>query len=192
MMHNLKNSTEEVVDTCHRLYERGYLSATSGNVSVRTNDGFLITPTNRRKDQVEASEIVACHANGEPIKVSSKPSCEVPMHKKIYSIRPEIGAAIHAHPTYALACSLLDIDMEATKLPEFTHHLGKIALIPYAEPGTEDVAKALEPALPDHNAFLLWGHGALLLGKDLTEAYNRLEHLEHLARISYLINTEKR
>jgi L-fuculose-phosphate aldolase len=72
-------------------------------------------------------------------------------------------------------------------LPELAVYLGPVPSVPYATPGTEEMAEKLRPLLPDHNAFLLQRHGVLVLGKDLQDAFNRLEHLEHVAHVAYLV-----
>jgi L-fuculose-phosphate aldolase len=178
-----------IADVCHRLYERNYLVATSGNVSVRTDGGFLITPATTRKDAVDESSIVECNMAGLPIKPGKRPSSETAMHREAYMHRPDVGAAIHAHPHYCLACALAGIDMETMTLPELAIYIGPVPLVPYATPGTAQMAEVLQPYLKKHNAFLLNRHGVLVLGEDLMDAYNRLEHLEHMARIAHLVSS---
>lgn len=184
-----KDFREQIADVCHRLYDRGYLVATSGNVSARTEDGFLITPATTRKDSVDAKMIVECDAKGSPADISKKPSSEIAMHRAVYEQREDVSAAIHAHPHYCLACALMEIPMTEMLLPELAIHIGPVPLVPYATPGTEEMAEALQPFFRKHNAFLLKRHGVLVLGEDLEDAFNRLEHLEHLARVACLVNS---
>ena len=162
---------------------------TSGNVSAREGDGFLITPGSTRKDTVTPKSIVDCRADGSPVDPDAHPSSEIAMHKEVYRIRPDIGAAIHAHPHYCLACSLGDISLTEMLLPELAIYIGPVPSVPYATPGTDEMAETLDPFLPKHNAFLLRRHGVLVLGKDLLDAYNRLEHLEHIANVAYLVSS---
>lgn len=183
------DNKKAIADVCHRLYAHNYLVATSGNVSTREVDGFLITPASTRKDAVLASSIVACRADGTPTYASAKPSSETSMHREVYNLRPDIGAAIHAHPHYCLACSLAGISLTEMLLPELAIYLGPVPSVPYATPGTDEMALVLRPLLPKHNAFLLQRHGVLVLGKDLEDAYNRLEHLEHVAHVAYLVSS---
>ncbi|MFH1831008.1 MAG: class II aldolase/adducin family protein [Pseudomonadota bacterium] len=184
-----KNNREAIADVCHRLYEHGYLVATSGNVSVREQDGFLITPGSTRKDAVDADSIVACNADGVPLNPNDHPSSEIAMHREVYHVRPDINAAIHAHPHYCLACSLGGISLTEMLLPELAIYIGPVPSVPYATPGTVEMCKELAPFLKKHNAFLLQRHGVLVLGKDLQDAYNRLEHLEHIANVAYLVSS---
>lgn len=178
-----------IADICHRLYERGYLVATSGNVSVREEAGFLITPAATRKDAVTPRSIVACDAVGHAIDPKARASSEAAMHQAVYATRPDVGAVIHAHPHYCLACSLANISLTEMLLPELAVYLGPVPSVPYATPGTVEMADVLAPFLPGHNAFLLTRHGVLVLGKDLEDAFNRLEHLEHVARVAYLVSS---
>ncbi len=180
---------EAIADVCHRLYEQRYLVATSGNISVRTEEGFLLTPATTRKDAVTATSIVACRHDGTPINPAEKPSSEFAMHRDVYRLRPDIHAAIHAHPHYCLACSLAGISLTEMLLPELAIYIGPVPTVPYATPGTEEMCHALDTFLPKHNAFLLSRHGVLVLGRDLEDAFNRLEHLEHIATVAYLVSS---
>jgi L-fuculose-phosphate aldolase len=184
-----KHDREAIADVCHRLYERRYLVATSGNVSVRDGDGFLITPGSTRKDAVDAAAVVACKADGAPRNPDDHPSSEIAMHKEVYRVRPDVNAAIHAHPHNCLACSLAGISLTEMLLPELAIYIGPVPSVPYATPGTDEMCEALAPFLEKHNAFLLQRHGVLVLGKDLQDAYNRLEHLEHIANVAYLVSS---
>jgi len=184
-----KDKRKVIADVCHRLYSRNYLVATSGNVSAREGEGFLITPAATRKDSVEPGNVVACKLDGIPLDNDARPSAEIAMHSAVYKTRPDINSAIHAHPHYCLACSLGEIPMTEMVLPELAIYIGPVPHVPYATPGTDEMAEVLAPFLPKHNAFLLKRHGVLVLGKDLLDAYNRLEHLEHMARVAYLVSS---
>jgi L-fuculose-phosphate aldolase len=184
-----RDGRQAIADVCHRLYERGYLVATSGNASVRHKQGFLITPAATRKDAVGPESIVECAADGTPVHPGTHPSSETAMHSEVYRLRSDVGAAIHAHPHFCLACSLANISLTEMLLPELAVYIGPVPTVPYATPGTEEMAEVLRPLLPKHNAFLLMRHGVLVLGRDLLDAYNRLEHLEHIAHIAYLVSS---
>lgn len=184
-----RDNRQAIADVCHRLYGREYLVATSGNVSVRHKKGFLITPAATRKDAVSPDSIVECQADGTAVEAGEQPSSETAMHCEIYRLRPDVGAAIHAHPHFCLACSLANISLTEMLLPELAVYIGPVPTVPYATPGSEEMAQVLRPLLPKHNAFLLTRHGVLVLGRDLLDAYNRLEHLEHIAHIAYLVSS---
>jgi L-fuculose-phosphate aldolase len=180
---------QAITEICHKLYERGYLVATSGNVSVRTDDGILITPTATRKDRITIDSIVRCDRNGSPLASEPRPSSEIEMHKAVYEIRPDICAAIHAHPAHCVACSLMGISLAEILIPESVIYTGPAPTVPYAMPGSKEQADAVRPFLTDHNAMLLERHGILVLGRDLAETLSRLEQLEYVAHITYLART---
>jgi len=178
-----------ISDICHRLYERNYLVATSGNISARTDSGFRITPTSTRKDSIGETDIVECDFEGRAVDSEKSPSSEFAVHREIYKNRGDIDAAIHAHPHYSLACSIAGIPIKETLLPELEVYIGPIQEVPHAPPGTEELAKTLSPLLLASNTFILERHGVLILGNDLEDAFNRLEHLEHVAQVAYLANS---
>jgi len=178
-----------IADVCRKLYDRGYLVATSGNVSVRNADHFLITPRATRKDKMLPELIVDCNADGKPMGTVPLPSTEIEMHREVYRQRKDVNAAVHAHPPYCTACSLASISLTEMLLPELAIYIGPVPTVPYATPGTNELPEALKPYLKDHNAFLLMRHGVLVLGKDLEDAYNRLEQLEYIGHVAYLVGS---
>jgi L-fuculose-phosphate aldolase len=190
---NMENWIEKqkvaIADVCRKLYERGYVVATSGNVSVRNSHHFLITPRATRKDAMRPELVVECNAQGKPLDPNAKFSTEIEMHREVYRQRKDIHAVIHAHPPYCTACSLASIDLTDMVLPELAVYLGPVPTVPYATPGTPELAEAIKPYVADYNAMLLMRHGVLVLGKDLKDAYNRLEHLEYIAHVAYLVGS---
>jgi L-fuculose-phosphate aldolase len=179
-----------IANTCHKLYERGHLVATSGNVSVRTGNRILITPAATRKDTIKPDDIVECDLDGKPFNKSQHPSSEIEMHRASYSARPDINAAIHAHPRFCVACSVVGIQLTEAILPELVVYVGPAPTAPYATPGTREQAEAVKPLLENHNAFLLERHGVLVLGRDLEETLSRFEQLEYVAQIAYLAHAK--
>lgn len=105
------------------------------------------------------------------------------MHLRIYRCRADIRAVVHAHPPVATGFAVAGETFESPVLPEIVLGLGPVALVPYATPGTEALADRLEPLLGGHDVFLLSNHGATTVGPSLTVAYDRMESLEHSARI---------
>lgn len=192
-MNWIESQKVAIAEICRKLYERGYLVATSGNISVRNADHFLITPRATRKDKMVPEWIVECDADGKPIEggtvPSLKPSTEIEMHREVYRLRKDVHAAIHAHPPYCTACSLASISLTEMLLPELAIYIGPVPTVPYATPGTNELPHVLRPYLPDHNAFLLMRHGVLVLGNDLEDTFNRLEQLEYIAHVAYLVGS---
>ena len=108
------------------------------------------------------------------------------MHLKIYEHREDVMAICHAHPPYATGFASSGKALDNCLLSEIVFSLGKVPLIPYGTPGTEDIYNDLIPLLPHYDAFLLANHGVVTIGEDLGSAYHRLESVEHGAKISYI------
>lgn len=175
---------KEIVAACRKLYERGLISGVEGNVSVRVAPGrILITPSGVAKVDLRPSDIVVINGGGRQSRGTGRPSTEVAMHLRIYRRRADIQAVVHAHPPVATGFAVAGEMFESPVLPEVVLGLGPIALVPYATPGTESLADRLEPLLHGHDVFLLSNHGATTIGGSLAVAYNRMESLEHSARI---------
>ncbi len=170
-----------------RLYQRGLVAGTDGNLSARLSDGrIMITPSGLPKGFLSPEDMVVVDENGKILQGSRKPSSEMPMHLFVYRNRPDINSCIHSHAPYLTAFAIAGIQLAANILPEIVLSVGNIPLTAYAPPGTEEVAKSLEPHIEQNNAFALRNHGLLTIGHSLEEAYNRHETVEHYARIVYL------
>lgn len=172
-----------IVGVCRRLYERGLIAGPDGNVSVRLADGsILVTPSGLSKGKVTPEDLVVVDLNGAVLE-GARPSSELRMHLRIYARRPDARAVVHAHPPAATGFAVAGESFMAPVLPEVILQMGEVPLVPYATPGTDALADALDPFLEHHDAFLLANHGATTLGTTLTEAHHRMESLEHAARI---------
>jgi len=176
----------EIVRVCHRLYERGLIAGGEGNVSARLEDGnILVTPSGASKIDVSESDLVIVSPDGKPVAGSGRASSELGMHLRIYRLRPDVGAVVHAHPPFATAFAVAGEDLMAPVLPEILVLIGGVPLVPYATPGSPALAAAIEPFLPHHDAFLMANHGATAYGSTLSIAHQRMESLEHAARILF-------
>ena len=174
----------QLVEYCHHLYQRGLVGGTQGNVSIRSaKNNILITPTGKNLGFLKASDLVTMSLKGERKAGKYMPSSEHNLHTGIYRSRPDINAVVHAHPIAATACALAGIDMNQPILPEIIITFGKIPLIDYGTPGTPELFEKLKPQVDKHTAFLLQNHGAVTLGHDLEEAFNRMEMLERYAQV---------
>jgi len=176
----------ELVEICRRAHDRSFIQSADGNVSCRLGDDLLVTPSGANKGHLRPIDLVRCDAEGRPRRGQGRPSGELALHLASYRLRPEIQAVVHAHPPHAIALSLAGISLAHTLMPEVVFALGAtgIPTVPYATPVTEDLPRACEPWLRAFNAMILERHGTLTLGRTLEEAYNRLEALEHTARIT--------
>lgn len=175
---------DAVVTVCRRLYERGLIAGQDGNVSVRLDDGrVLVTPAGLSKIDVTPDDLVVVTAAGEHVAGARRASSELGMHLRIYAMRADVGAVVHAHPPTATGFAVAGESFMADVLPEIIFQLGRVPLVPYATPGTPSVAEGLAPYIPRHDAYLLANHGATTVGGTLLVAHQRMESLEHAARI---------
>ncbi len=172
-----------------RLWLRGLVGAAEGNVSVRLSPRqILCTPTGVSKGHLRPDDLVVVDSTGKVVR-GGRPSVETQLHLHIYKRRADCEAIVHAHPPVATATALAGETIPDNVLPESAIVLGSVATVPFAMPGTDQVPKAIDPLLDDHKTFLLSHHGAVALGKDLFDAYNRMETLERIAKV--LLDAEK-
>jgi len=178
----------EIVKICKRMYERGYLVATDGNVSAKLGLDFLLTtPAGLCKGFLTPEEVVKTNWEGEGVVGEKlKPSSEILMHLAIYRKRREVEAIVHAHPPFATGFAVAGISLEACILPEVILTLGSVPLTPYATPSTEELPEKIEEYIKDYDALLLANHGAVTVGKDLFDAFYKMERLEHFAKVSLM------
>lgn len=177
----------EIVGVCRRLYERGLIAGQDGNVSVRLGEALLVTPAGLSKVDVTPDSLVRVGLDGEALggqgDQAGRPTSELGMHLRIYARRPDVTAVVHAHPPVATGFGVAGEDLLAGVLPEIIFLTGGAPLVPYATPGTPAVADAMEPYLERYDAWLLANHGVTTAGPSLTVAHQRMESLEHAARI---------
>ena len=176
-----------IIETGRRLYQKEFIAGPDGNLSIRLNPAkILITASGICKGFLSNDDLVVVDNSGRSIQGAAKPSSEMLMHLAVYANRPEINACCHAHPPYATAFAVAAQPLPAGILPEVILTIGEIPLTRYAPPGTPAVPRALEEFLPRFNAFVLRNHGVLTIGRDMTEAFQRMETVEHYARIVYI------
>ncbi|MFP4545973.1 MAG: class II aldolase/adducin family protein [Methanomassiliicoccales archaeon] len=173
----------ELVKYCHLMYERNLTFATGGNLSVRLDErSILITPSGLRKGEVREDDIIRVNLDTGECLGKGRPSMETPLHTAMYSRK--VGAVVHGHPPYCTALSVSGVGLATGMVPEGVLILGEVPLVPYRTPGTEELAESL--ASHEAVAYLMENHGALTVGKDLEEAFNRLEEMEFLARVQVI------
>lgn len=175
-----------MLEVCRALYQRQLLAAMDGNVSVRLGQNLLTTPSGVNKGFLREEEIITVDMMGKRLFGTGKPTTELLLHLEVYKTRPDVGAVIHAHPPIATAFTIAGLSLAEGILPEVVLSLGAIPTAPYATTGTPEMAAAVRDLLPYYDAILLEQHGALTLGHNLWEAYNRMEKVEHAAWTVYL------
>ena len=174
----------EIVTVCRRLWERGLIAGPDGNVSVRlAPDRILVTPTGMSKVDVRASDLVEVGDDGRHLRGTRRASTEIAVHLHIYARRSDVNAIVHAHPPVATGFAVAGEGFASRVLPEVILQVGSVPLVPYEMPGTEALARQFDPFIPTHDAFLMANHGAVTAGPNLSIAHQRMESLEHAARI---------
>ncbi len=172
------------------LFDRGYGCGSSGNISVRLEDGLLVTPTNSCMGRLDPTRISKLDWQGKHIS-GDKPSKEGFLHLAMYQERPEERAVVHLHSTHSVAVSCLaDIDPKDV-LPPITAYyvmrVGKLPLVPYFRPGDAALAEAVRALAREHRAMLLANHGPVVAGKALDAAVYAAEELEETAKLYLLL-----
>jgi L-fuculose-phosphate aldolase len=176
-----------MVETCRWMYQMGFIASSEGNVSARLEpNSILVTPRGLHKGFLKPQQLVLTDLDGRHISGDFSPSSELPLHLLVYRERPDVAAVVHAHPTMAIACSLTDISLADGVVPDVITSLGAIPTAPYATPGTTEAAEVIRPLIHQFDAIILARHGSVTVGKDMQEAYTKLEMLEHTAQILFL------
>lgn len=181
----------DIVEVCRRVYQKGFASASDGNVSIRLGENrILMTPSGLSKGFLCADQLIVTDLQGQRLPPFGeanrdlRPSSESKMHLEAYRQRPDIGAVVHAHPPIAIACTLAGVSLARCILPEVVITLVAIPTASYATPGTYDVPLSIRDLIRTHDALLLERHGALTVGKDVFDAYFKLEKVEHTAEVT--------
>ncbi|MFA6093143.1 MAG: class II aldolase/adducin family protein [Elusimicrobiota bacterium] len=175
-----------LADCGRRLAAQGHMPATAGNISVRL-DGrrVLITPTAAAKAALRPQDLVLVDMAGRVLKGDFKPTSELGLHLAAYRLRPDVRAVVHAHPPAATAFACAGVPLPKDLAGEIVIALKDVPLVRFFLPGSalsgSEMPADLEKALRTREAALLAHHGALCLGKDLEEAAQRMELLEHSA-----------
>jgi L-fuculose-phosphate aldolase len=175
----------QMVEICHLLASRTFTTATGGNVSVKMPDGtFWVTPSHLHKARVTQDDLVQMAANGTVLAGHRRPSSEMAMHLAVYAALPQAGAVLHAHPPIATGFAQAGKTIDARSSNEGLAILGpEVPLIPYARPGTDELAETVRAHLKLRNrAYLMRNHGVLTWGSDLWSAYDVLDTLELFAQ----------
>lgn len=172
------------------LYERGLTAGSSGNISVRLDNGWLLTPTNSCLGELDPERIAKLDWQGNLL-AGDPGSKEAFLHRAMYETRPQAGAIVHLHSTHSAAVSCLcGLDPEnclPPLTPYFIIKIGRLPLVPYHRPGDRALGEVIAKLAPKHNAVLLANHGPVVSGPDLESAIYASEELEETAKIFLLV-----
>jgi len=173
------------------MFERGLTFGSSGNISVKTGDGWLMSPTNVSLGALDPAKLSQLDTSGKHV-AGDAPTKESFLHLAMYRERASAGAVVHLHSTHSVAVSCLDgIDPENV-LPPITAYyvmrVGMLPLIPYYAPGDPTLGEAVGKVAAKHSAVLLANHGPVVAGSSLSAAVNAIEELEETARLYLLLH----
>lgn len=188
----LAEQVQTMLAVCHRLYEKGFVIAYDGNVSVRIGDHILVTPTHLSKGAVQEEDLIVVDLRGDVCFGNRKPSSELRLHLALYEKKPTCRAIVHAHPLYATTIYRRGRAPEISCLMEAALSLGEhVPLVPFADHGTQALADAVGAAMREEDvcACVLERHGTVTVGDDLWQAYFRTESLERLAHTETILAT---
>lgn len=171
------------------LFQRGLTPGSSGNISVRFDDGFLATPTNSCLGFLDAEKISRLDAQGHHTG-GDAPTKEMPLHQAFYQSQPAVRAVVHLHSTYATLLSCLaDTDPDdaiAPITPYVVMRVGRVPLVPYARPGSQLMGDLAREKASHHRALLLANHGPVVAAESLDAAVFAMEELEETAKLAVL------
>jgi len=174
----------QVAHYARRVYENGFVAATDGNLSHRLGrDRLLVTPSGCCLGEVRPQDLVVVSLEGRVLSGRHKPTSELPLHLEAYRRRADVDAVVHAHPPIANAFSFAGRTLDPCVIPEVIVSLGRVPTAPYATPSSEEGPRSIAPLIGEHDAIILERHGTLTVGRDLRDAYLKLEKLEHAARV---------
>jgi len=172
------------------MFDRGLTVGSSGNLSVRTDNGWLMTPTNSCLGRLDPATLSKVDAQGNLLS-GDKPTKESFLHLSVYEKRPTAGAIVHLHSTHSVAVSCLADTDPKQPIPPITPYyvmkIGNLVLLPYYAPGDMTLANAVKEVAGKHHAILLANHGPVVAGKDLESAVYATEELEETAKLYLLL-----
>lgn len=168
----------QIPSLCRRLYDKGLIAGSDGNISEKVGGQILITAGGGDKSNIEEKDLCVMDLEGRVVK--GRPSSEKYMHLAVYRYQNKACAVVHAHPPSAIALSLARPQWLALPpaLPEIVMGLGEVPFVPYVRPGTKKLAESLKPFVQKSKALILSHHGALVWGKSLEEVRLIMEQLE--------------
>jgi len=176
----------EIVRVGQLMHQKDYIDGASGNISARLGpDRILATPSGLAKGFLTPEQLIIVNMQGELVAGAPglSPTSELLMHLEAYRRRPDAQAVVHAHPITAVALSIAGVSLAECVIPEAIVVLGLVPTTPYATPSSEENQRAISEVIIGHDALILQYHGSLTIGRDVLEAYFRLETLEHTAKI---------
>jgi len=173
----------QIIEVGQLLEKNGLVVATDGNISIRLGNRVLITPKGSQIGKLKTEELVVINMDGDRLEGPKYPSSELLLHLEIYKYRADVKAVVHAHPPKCVAASIAGLKLTCPIIPEIVLYLGSVPTLSYGTPGTPEIFKDLEKYIDRCDVFNLERHGAVCIGKELQEAFYKLQKLEYFAGI---------
>ena len=181
---------DQICEYGQSLFQRGLSYGSSGNISIRLDDGFLFSPTNSCLGILSPERLSKLDRSGQLIS-GDPPTKEQPLHLAMYETRSDVNAIIHLHSTYSVALSCLNHPKPDEILPAITPYfimkIGRLALLPYFPPGSIELSDAIRKVSRTHRVILLANHGPVIADSSLSGAVNAMEELEETAKLFFIL-----
>ena len=187
LMEKYRSEVMEIVRAANRIAETGFVTSQGGNLSMRVEEDLvLITPTKVAKGEITENDICAVNMNGETVYAAPgrKPTSESPFHLRILKMRPDVKGVVHAHPPILTGFAIAGGDwMQMPFLPEPVIEVGPMVMVPYAMPGSDELAEMFDDYVTRSNGFLMENHGVLMVSdQGVWRAVELLEMMENAAK----------
>ncbi|MCC7236422.1 MAG: class II aldolase/adducin family protein [Bryobacterales bacterium] len=180
-----KELRDDIVRIGQLVYQKGWVAANDGNISVRLDaERLLCTPTGVSKGMMTPDDLIIVDMKGNKIEGRKERTSEIMMHLTVYDLRPDIRAVVHAHPPVATGFASAGKQLNLALLPEVVITLGCVPLAGYGLPGTNELTDPMLAYIPKYDALMMANHGAVCYGEDLWKAFFKMETVEHFARIT--------
>jgi ribulose-5-phosphate 4-epimerase/fuculose-1-phosphate aldolase len=177
---------EQICEFGRSIFDRGLTAGSSGNISVRADDFWLMTPTNVSLGRLDPARLSKIDAQGKLLS-GDPPTKELPLHLSVYEVRKPAAAIVHLHSIYSVAVSVMKNVDPKNAIPPLTAYyvmkVGRLPVVPYHRPGDPKVADAIRSLADRHAAVLLANHGPVVSGASLDGAVNAIEELEETAKL---------
>ncbi|EPJ50531.1 MAG: hypothetical protein OFPI_19790 [Osedax symbiont Rs2] len=191
---NEKKLRQDMCEIARLMYNQGLICGPAGNISAKLAANlYLLTPSMFFKQRLTPDQLIIVDEQGNKVGAQTsvnrdlQPTSETSMHIETYRNRPDVGAVVHAHPSSCVALSVAGKKIRPQVLTEAMLFLGDIAEADYKTPTTEDLAVEVGRLMRSHDCVVLPYHGVTVAGKDMWEAYAKLEVLEQTAEICMFV-----
>jgi len=185
------NHLTEFIKAAHEVARLKLIRCSSGNLSSKIDSSYYITSSGSWMSRLTQADVVECDANGKSLEENKTPSSESQMHFGIYNVRPDVKMVLHFQSDFATIASCIskvtertDITNQFSFIPEIPFYINKLCIIPYAAPGSSELANSIiQAAAASYDLILLQNHGQVVLGKSFDDVIQKAAFFELAATI---------